>query len=123
MTDLEYRCVHGHDKCAEMYPGPECPYCERIHAAPFVKMGLVVEALWADAVDRPKFYSSMGLNFEKIIGDALAAARREGAEAERAEWMSCALVDAMMEGPALKGWNRSALDRLWRRGLTPEEPT
>lgn len=24
-----YRCVHGHDKCAEMYPGPECPYCER----------------------------------------------------------------------------------------------
>lgn len=36
MTDLEYRCIHGHDKCAEMYPGPECPYCERIYAAPFV---------------------------------------------------------------------------------------
>ena len=25
----EYRCVHGHDKCAEMYPGPECPLCEK----------------------------------------------------------------------------------------------
>lgn len=56
------------------------------------------------------------------FAEAIAAARREGAEAERAEWMSCALVDAMMEGPALKGWNRSALDRLWRRGLAPEPP-
>lgn len=27
MTD--YRCVNGHDKCGEMYAGPECPYCER----------------------------------------------------------------------------------------------
>lgn len=25
-----YRCVQGHDKCAEMYPCKECPYCERI---------------------------------------------------------------------------------------------
>lgn len=57
-----------------------------------------------------------------VVAEHIAAARREGAEAERAEWMSCARVDAMMEGPALKGWYRSALDRLWRRGITPEEP-
>jgi hypothetical protein len=34
--------------------------------------------------------------------------------AERQRWMDCAMVDATMEGPKLKGWNRSALDRLWR---------
>ena len=28
-----YKCVNGHSKCREMYPGPECPYCElRIRA-------------------------------------------------------------------------------------------
>lgn len=26
----KYRCVHGHDRCGEMYAGPECPYCERV---------------------------------------------------------------------------------------------
>lgn len=26
----DYRCVHGHDKCNEMYPGPDCPYCEQV---------------------------------------------------------------------------------------------
>ena len=30
---MEYRCVQGHDKCAEMYPGPDCPYCERTERA------------------------------------------------------------------------------------------
>lgn len=24
----EYRCVNGHDRCDQMYPGPDCPYCE-----------------------------------------------------------------------------------------------
>jgi hypothetical protein len=25
----EYRCVNGHDRCAMMLPGPDCPYCEK----------------------------------------------------------------------------------------------
>lgn len=24
-----YKCTHGHDQCWSMYPGPECPTCER----------------------------------------------------------------------------------------------
>lgn len=24
-----YRCTQGHDRCGEMYAGPDCPYCER----------------------------------------------------------------------------------------------
>lgn len=27
--DCRYVCINGHDRCAQMYPGPECPYCER----------------------------------------------------------------------------------------------
>jgi len=23
-----YKCVNGHDECGNMYPGPQCPYCE-----------------------------------------------------------------------------------------------
>ena len=26
---LEYKCVHGHDRCDQMLPGPGCPYCEK----------------------------------------------------------------------------------------------
>lgn len=26
---MEYKCVNGHDRCNEMYSGPECPYCEK----------------------------------------------------------------------------------------------
>jgi hypothetical protein len=26
----DWKCVHGHDRCDQMYPGPDCPYCERI---------------------------------------------------------------------------------------------
>lgn len=30
MSDVpEFRCVNGHDRCDQMYPGPDCPYCER----------------------------------------------------------------------------------------------
>ena len=25
----DYRCVHWHDRCNQMYPGPDCPYCEK----------------------------------------------------------------------------------------------
>lgn len=63
MSDLEYRCVHGHDKCAEMYPGPECPYCERI-------------------TDLERAYALVHSDPEHIEA-ALAAARREGAEEMR----------------------------------------
>ena len=28
-SDEDWRCVNGHDRCDQMYPGPECPYCER----------------------------------------------------------------------------------------------
>ena len=24
----DYRCTGGHDKCMEMLPSPDCPYCE-----------------------------------------------------------------------------------------------
>jgi hypothetical protein len=33
----------------------------------------------------------------------------------RQQILDCARVDVLMEGPRLKGWNRSALDRLWKR--------
>ncbi len=39
---------------------------------------------------------------------------------ERQRWLDCAMVDATMEGPRLKGWNRSALDRLWRMDRYPD---
>jgi len=25
---MEYKCINGHDKCKEMLPCKECPYCE-----------------------------------------------------------------------------------------------
>jgi hypothetical protein len=31
-ADDDYRCVNGHDYCNQMYPGPNCPYCERVVA-------------------------------------------------------------------------------------------
>lgn len=39
---------------------------------------------------------------------------------ERARWLDCAMVDALMEGPRLKGWNRSALNRLWEAAHAKE---
>jgi hypothetical protein len=33
----------------------------------------------------------------------------------RQQILDCARVDPTMEGPRLKGWSRSALDRLWKR--------
>ena len=48
------------------------------------------------------------------IGALLAVAREEGRREERERWLECALVDACMEGPKLRGWNRSRLDRLWQ---------
>jgi DNA-directed RNA polymerase subunit RPC12/RpoP len=45
MTD--YRCVNGHDRCDQMYPGSNCPYCERIvrkrKKAPAASMLLIRE--------------------------------------------------------------------------------
>lgn len=45
---------------------------------------------------------------------AISSVRREAIE-EAAAWRECALYDATMEGPAFKGWDRSALDRCRRR--------
>ena len=39
--------------------------------------------------------------------------------AERSLWLVCALVDPLMEGPRLKGWNRSALNRMWEEAQVP----
>ena len=25
----KYKCINGHDRCAQMLPGPDCPYCEK----------------------------------------------------------------------------------------------
>lgn len=52
--------------------------------------------------------------------ERLAKERAEGVREERERWLDCAQIDATMEGPKLKGWNRSALDRLWRALATPE---
>jgi hypothetical protein len=49
------------------------------------------------------------------FGDVVALLRM--LEAERSRWMDCARVDATMEGPKLRGWNRSALDRCWKESL------
>jgi hypothetical protein len=46
-----------------------------------------------------------------------AADRIESQAAEIEEWRSCARYDAMMEGPAFKGWDRSALERCRRAAL------
>ncbi len=27
---MDYLCTNGHDLCKEMYPGPHCPYCEKL---------------------------------------------------------------------------------------------
>lgn len=37
MTD--WQCVGGHDLCATMYPGPDCPYCEEKAENPFLPDG------------------------------------------------------------------------------------
>jgi hypothetical protein len=26
----KWRCVNGHDRCDQMYSGPDCPYCDRV---------------------------------------------------------------------------------------------
>lgn len=36
-------------------------------------------------------------------------------------FMSAAVVDVLMEGPRLQGWNRSQLDRAWKAGRRREE--
>ena len=49
---------------------------------------------------------------QECIVRGLEIAYRDGAAAERARWMECALYDPLMEGPKFKGWNLSALNRL-----------
>lgn len=56
-----------------------------------------------------------------IILGHLAAARSQGVREERERWLDCAQVDATMEGPKLRGWNRSALDRFWRDALAARD--
>lgn len=51
---------------------------------------------------------------ENLLAAQIAAAHASGVREERERWLSCAQVDATMEGPKLKGWNRSSLDRMWR---------
>ena len=46
-----------------------------------------------------------------------AADRIEAQAAEIEEWRACARYDAMMEGPAFKGWDMSALERCRRAAL------
>ena len=50
--------------------------------------------------------------FVPDVVDEINRAYRDGAAAERARWMECALYDPLMEGPKFKGWNLSALNRL-----------
>lgn len=46
--------------------------------------------------------------------DGNAIDRLAALEQEVRAWRECALYDATMEGPAFKGWDRSALDRCRR---------
>ena len=46
-----------------------------------------------------------------------AADRIEALKAEIEEWRACARYDAMMEGPAFKGWDMSALERCRRAAM------
>lgn len=27
---MKFRCTNGHDRCGQMYAGPDCQYCERV---------------------------------------------------------------------------------------------
>jgi hypothetical protein len=36
-TEEGYHCVNGHDRCHEMLPGPDCPYCERQGCRPMTR--------------------------------------------------------------------------------------
>ena len=112
MTDLEYRCVHGHDKCSEMYPGPECPYCERIH--PKGERALIDELY---AGDKGLFYWNE--EDTRRIATALAAARREGAEEMREEYETMrAAYDGLADSirSAVAESVRVAQARIYREG-------
>lgn len=69
----------------------------------------------AIAAIRAEAKAEAGIDCAKYHAAAVAEAKAEGAQEERDNWMSCARVDALMEGPHLKGWSRSDLDRMWRR--------
>lgn len=45
------------------------------------------------------------------------APAKEGVTREEVieEFFGCAVVNALMEGPRLQGWNRSSLDRMWKK--------
>ena len=57
----------------------------------------------------------------QIVHEMMASERAELLAALReketviAEFLECAQYDALMEGPAFKSWNRSALDRLRKK--------
>ena len=36
-----YKCVHGHDRCDQMHPGPECPYCVKAPRKPSELLALL----------------------------------------------------------------------------------
>ncbi len=58
--EIKYICVNGHDHCNQMYPGPDCPYCERAPATPTASAapdyterarGLVADWRWSGESD------------------------------------------------------------------------
>lgn len=64
------------------------------------------------------FYGPSGLGRKYIESGTIAVEEIEtilshiaALEAELSDWRSCAMYDAMMEGPRFKGWNQSALNR------------
>lgn len=81
---------------------------------------------WSES-NAPEFLSDIGAGIaaaaiEGVIAckdyhahwHKVARAEQRSDVDERQSWMGCAQVDATMEGPKLRGWNRSALDRRWR---------
>jgi len=78
---------------------------------------IAADALDGHERDWRAVYEAIGLDYD-TVNDAKTVADRIVAlvKAEKAlrDWADCALYDATMEGPKLKGWNRSALDRCLR---------
>ena len=57
-----YKCVHGHARCDQMYPGPECPYCVKALRKPSELLALRARVAHLEAAlreARPFVYMSV----------------------------------------------------------------
>jgi len=59
-TETEWVCWNGHGKCNEMYPGPDCPYCEPKEVEVTVSTVEVIEEFLSDIDDYIDFFVTWG---------------------------------------------------------------